>query len=77
MDIRTELALIPALRIGRYKKYNLVDILLLCIIATVCGVESVKISSFSVKLTSNGCGSICTYPTGYPAPIRFCGSWAG
>jgi hypothetical protein len=28
MDIRTKLALIPAPRIDRYKKHNLVDILL-------------------------------------------------
>jgi predicted transposase YbfD/YdcC len=42
MDIRTELALIPDPRIDRCKKHNLVDILLLCIIAMVCGVESVE-----------------------------------
>jgi hypothetical protein len=40
MDIRTERALIPDPRIDRCKKHNLVDILLLCIIAIVCGVES-------------------------------------
>jgi predicted transposase YbfD/YdcC len=42
MDLRTELALIPDPRIDRCKKHNLADILLLCIIAMVCGVESVE-----------------------------------
>jgi predicted transposase YbfD/YdcC len=42
MDIRTELALIPDPRIDRCKKHHLVDILLLCIIAQVCGVASVE-----------------------------------
>jgi predicted transposase YbfD/YdcC len=42
MDIRTELALIPDPRIDRCKKHHLVDILLLCIIAMVCGIESVE-----------------------------------
>jgi predicted transposase YbfD/YdcC len=46
MDIRTELALIPDPRIDRCKKHNLVDILLLCIIAMVCGVESVEDITF-------------------------------
>jgi hypothetical protein len=39
MDIRTKM---PSFRIDRCKKHNLVDILLLCIIALVCGVESVE-----------------------------------
>ncbi|MDR2479912.1 MAG: transposase family protein, partial [Treponema sp.] len=42
MDIRTSLSIIPDPRIERGKKHLLVDILLLCIIATVCGVESVE-----------------------------------
>jgi hypothetical protein len=42
MDIRTEPALIPDPRIDRCKKHQLVDILLLCITAMVCGVESVE-----------------------------------
>jgi hypothetical protein len=46
MDIRTELALIPDPRIDRCKKHNLVDILLLCIIAMVCRVESVEDIAF-------------------------------
>ncbi|MDR1031180.1 MAG: transposase family protein [Treponema sp.] len=37
MDIRIELARIPDPRIDRCKKHYLVDILLLCIIAMVCG----------------------------------------
>jgi hypothetical protein len=49
MDIRAELALIPDPRIDRCKKHTLVDILLLCIIAMVCGVEDAvwKISKIS------------------------------
>ena len=39
MDIRTELARIPDPRIDRGKKHNLVDSLLLCSIAMVCGRE--------------------------------------
>jgi hypothetical protein len=35
-------ALIPDPRIDKCKKHNLVDILLLCIIALVCGVENVE-----------------------------------
>jgi hypothetical protein len=46
MDIRTELARIPDLRIDRRKKHLLVDILLLCIIAMVCGIESVEDIAF-------------------------------
>jgi hypothetical protein len=46
MDIRTELALIPDPRIDRCKKHHLVDILLLCIIAMVCGVENVENIAF-------------------------------
>ena len=42
MDIRANLAIIPDPRIERCKKHQLVDILLLCIIAMVCGVESVE-----------------------------------
>jgi hypothetical protein len=42
MDIRTELAQIPDPRIDRCKKHNLVDILLLRIIAMVCRVENVE-----------------------------------
>jgi predicted transposase YbfD/YdcC len=46
MDIRTELALIPDPRIDRCKKHNLVDMLLLCSIAMVCGAESVEDIAF-------------------------------
>jgi hypothetical protein len=42
MDIRTELARIPDPRIDWCKKHNLVDILLLCIIAMVCGMKNVE-----------------------------------
>ena len=42
MDIRASLANIPDPRIERCKKHLLVDILLLCIIAMVCGVQSVE-----------------------------------
>ena len=42
MDIRTSLSSIPDPRIERRKKHLLVDILLLCIIAMVCRVETVE-----------------------------------
>ena len=42
MDIRTGLSIIPDPRIERGKEHRLVDILLLCIIAMVCGVQSVE-----------------------------------
>jgi predicted transposase YbfD/YdcC len=46
MDIRTSLAIIPDPRIERCKKHLLTDILLLCIIAMTCGVESVEDITF-------------------------------
>jgi hypothetical protein len=47
MDIRTSLSIIPEPRIERRKKHLLVDILLLCIIAMICGVEDIEnIASF-------------------------------
>ena len=46
MDIRANLAIIPDPRIERCKKHLLTDILLLCIIAMVCGVESVEDIAF-------------------------------
>ena len=39
MDIRSNLAIISDQRIERCKKHLVTDILLLCIIAMVCGVE--------------------------------------
>jgi predicted transposase YbfD/YdcC len=42
MDIRTSLSIIPDPRIERCKKHLLADMLLLGIIAMVCGVESVE-----------------------------------
>jgi hypothetical protein len=42
MDIQANLAIIPNLQIDRCKKHLLADILLLCIIAMACGVESVE-----------------------------------
>jgi predicted transposase YbfD/YdcC len=42
MDIRANLAIIPDPRIERCKKHLLVDILLLCIIAMVCGVGNIE-----------------------------------
>ena len=46
MDIRASLSIIPAPRIERRKKHLLVDFLLLCIIAMVCGVQSVEDINF-------------------------------
>jgi predicted transposase YbfD/YdcC len=46
MDIRANLAIIPDPRIERCKKHLLADILLLCIVAMVCGVESVEDINF-------------------------------
>ena len=46
MDIRANLAIIPDPRIERCKKHRLTDILLLCIIAMVCGVECIEDITF-------------------------------
>ena len=46
MDIRANLAIIPDPRIERCKKHLLTDILLLCIIAMVCGVECIEDINF-------------------------------
>jgi hypothetical protein len=46
MDIRTNLANIPDPRIERCKKHLLTEILLLCIIAMVCGIEDVENITF-------------------------------
>ena len=46
MDIRANLAIIPDPRIDRCKKHLLTDILLLCIIAMVCGVECIEDINF-------------------------------
>src|SRR5215510_12049810 len=46
MDIRANLAIIPDPRIERCKKHLLTDILLLCIIAMACGVETVEDINF-------------------------------
>jgi hypothetical protein len=46
MDIRTNLSIIPDPRIERGKKHLLVDILPLCIIAMVCGVEDIENIAF-------------------------------
>jgi hypothetical protein len=46
MDIRTKLSIIRDPRIERGKKHLLVDILRLCIIAMVCGVEDIENIAF-------------------------------
>jgi predicted transposase YbfD/YdcC len=46
MDIKANLAIIPDPRIERCKKHLLTDILLLCIIAMVCGMENVENITF-------------------------------
>jgi hypothetical protein len=53
MDIRASLAIIPNPRIERGKKHLLTDMLLLCIIAMICGMESVEdIAFFGISLIS-------------------------
>lgn len=46
MDIRANLVIIPEPRIERCKKHQLTDILLLCIIAMVSGVETIEDINF-------------------------------
>jgi hypothetical protein len=67
MDIRTELALIPDPRIDRCKKHNLVAILLLCIIAMVCGVESVEDIVFLEETHSAWLKQYLKLPNGIPS----------
>ncbi|MDR2177143.1 MAG: ISAs1 family transposase, partial [Treponema sp.] len=67
MDIRTELALIPDPRIDRCKKHNLVDILLLCIIAMVCGVESVEDMVFFGETHQGWLKKYLGLPNGIPS----------
>jgi predicted transposase YbfD/YdcC len=67
MDIRTELALIPDPRIDRCKKHNLVDILLLCIIAMVCGVESVEDIVFFGETRQAWLKKYLALPNGIPS----------
>ncbi|MDR2363248.1 MAG: ISAs1 family transposase, partial [Spirochaetaceae bacterium] len=67
MDIRTELALIPDPRIDRCKKHHLVDILLLCIIAMVCGVESVEDIVFFGETHEDWLRKYLALPNGIPS----------
>jgi hypothetical protein len=67
MDIRTELSLIPDPRLDRCKKHTLVDILLLCIIAMVCGVESVEDIVFFGETHENWLRKYLALPHGIPS----------
>jgi hypothetical protein len=67
MDIRNELAQIPDPRIDRCKKHNLVDILLLCIIAMVCGVESVEDIVFFGETHEDWLRKYLALPHGIPS----------
>jgi predicted transposase YbfD/YdcC len=67
MDIRTSLSIIPDPRIERGKKHLLVDILLLCIIAMVCGVESVEDITFFGETHLNWLKQYLALPNGIPS----------
>jgi hypothetical protein len=66
MDIRTSLSIIQDPRIERGKKHLLVDILLLCIIAMVCGVESVEDIHFFGETRLNWLKDYLTLPHDIP-----------
>ena len=67
MDIRTGLSIIPDPRIERGKKHLLVDILLLCIIAMVCGVESIENITFFGETHLDWLKNYLTLPNGIPS----------
>jgi predicted transposase YbfD/YdcC len=67
MDIRTNLSIIPDPRIERCKKHLLVDILLLCIIAMVCGVESVEDTVFFGETHYQWLKNYLALPHGIPS----------
>jgi predicted transposase YbfD/YdcC len=67
MDIRASLAIIPDPRIERCKKHLLTDILLLCIIAMVCGVESVEDITFFGITHIQWLKQYLTLPHGIPS----------
>jgi hypothetical protein len=58
----------PGPRIERGKKHLLVDILLLCIIAMVCGVESVEDINFFGETHRNWLKDYLFLPNGIPIP---------
>ena len=67
MDIRASLAIIPDPRIERCKKHLLTDILLLCIIAMVCKVESVEDIPFFGSAHLNWLKKYLVLPHGIPS----------
>jgi predicted transposase YbfD/YdcC len=67
MDMRTELALIPDPRIDRCKKHHWVDILLVCIIAMVCGIENVEDIAFFGETHQAWLKKYLTLPNGTPS----------
>ncbi|MDR2482173.1 MAG: transposase family protein [Treponema sp.] len=70
MDIRASLSIIPDPRIERGKKHLLADILLLCIIAMVCGVESVEDIHFFGETHLNWLKDCLFLPHGIPTAWR-------
>ena len=68
MDIRANLAVIPDPRIERCKKHQLVDILLLCIIAMVCRVESIEDITFFGLAHIKWLKQYLALPHGIPSP---------
>jgi hypothetical protein len=67
MDILANLAIIPDPRINRCKKHLLTDILLLCIIAMLCGVQSVEDIAFFVITHINRLKQYLALPHGIPS----------
>ncbi|MDR0683992.1 MAG: transposase family protein [Spirochaetaceae bacterium] len=57
----------------RCKKHNLVDILLLCLVAMVCGMENVEDILFFGETYEDWLRKYRALPNCIPAPIPFCG----
>jgi hypothetical protein len=66
MEIRANLSIIPDPRIERRKKHLLVDILLLCIIALVCGVEDIENIAFFGVTRLSWLNRYLALPNGIP-----------
>ena len=66
MDIRISLSIIPDPRIEQGKKHLLVDILLLCIIAMVCGIQSVEDINFFCETHIRWLKDYLALPHGIP-----------
>ena len=67
MDIREKLEEIPEPRMERCRKHNLVDILLLCIIAMICGETDVESIAFFGECNKQWLKDYLKLPNGIPS----------